>query len=156
MVDAHRPKWGALDKSGREVVTKPPFGAVREELILIQLGRLRNKRSAVTRYLDLTEQEADLKKAIKDAEDALDQLAHDKYPELSEGEIKTLVVNDKWLAALEIAIHGEMTRISQFLTRRVRQLADRYETPAPQMTARVTELEERVNDHLKRMGFRWN
>ena len=39
-----------------------------------------------------------------------------KYPTLTEAEIKTLVVDDKWLAALAAAIHGEMDRISQALT----------------------------------------
>ena len=36
------------------------------------------------------------------------------------------------------------------------KLADRYETPLPQMTERVTGLEKKVNAHLKRMGFAWN
>lgn len=40
-----------------------------------------------------------------------------KYPELSEDEIKTLVVDDKWMAVLDAAIHGEMDRISQTLTK---------------------------------------
>lgn len=34
--------------------------------------------------------------------------------------------DDKWLAALSTAIHGEMHRISQALTQRVKELADRY------------------------------
>ena len=56
-------------------------------------------------------------------------------------------------AALDAAIHGEMDRISQALTHRVKELAERYETPMPQMVTRVAELEGRVNRHLERMGF---
>jgi type I restriction enzyme M protein len=63
-------------------------------------------------------------------------------------------VDDKWLSALDIAIHGEMDRISQSLTQRVKELAERYETPMPQMTDRMAELEEKVNGHLERMGFK--
>ena len=107
-------------------------------------------------WLTLSKQEAALRKAIKDAEAALDQLAHDQYPKLSEDEVKTLVVDDKWLTTMETAIHGEMDRISQALTQRVKELADRYEAPLPQMTDRVTGLEEKVNAHLERMGFAWN
>ena len=66
------------------------------------------------------------------------------------------MVDDKWLAALEAAIHGEMERISQALTQRVKELAERYETPLPQMASRVAELEAKVNRHLERMGFAWN
>jgi len=32
-------------------------------------------------------------------------------------------VDDKWLAALDAAIHGEMDRVSQQLTQRVKDLA---------------------------------
>jgi type I restriction enzyme M protein len=64
-------------------------------------------------------------------------------------------VDDKWLAALDARIHGEMERISQALTKRVKELAERYETPVPQMVRRVAELEAKVNGHLERMGFSW-
>ena len=59
-------------------------------------------------------------------------------------------------ATLDARIHGEMDRISQALTQRVKELADRYDTPAPQMASRVAELEARVNRHLEKMGFVWN
>ncbi len=78
-----------------------------------------------------------------------------KYPKLTEVEIKALVVDDKWLAALNAAIHGEMDRISQALTHGVKELAERYETPLPQMVSRVADLEKKVNGHLERMGFAW-
>ena len=66
------------------------------------------------------------------------------------------MVDDKWLASLSTAIHGEMDRISQALTQRVKELADRYDTPMPQMANRVAELEANVNQHLAKMGFVWN
>jgi type I restriction enzyme M protein len=69
--------------------------------------------------------------------------------------VKTLVVDDKWLTALDAAIHGEMDRVSQRLTQRVKELAERYETSLPRMTIRVAELESKVNQHLERMGFAW-
>ena len=65
------------------------------------------------------------------------------------------MVDDKWLAALDAAIHGEMDRISQQLTQRVKELAERYENPLPQLVGQVAELEAKVNSHLERMGFSW-
>ena len=106
-------------------------------------------------WLKLNSEEADLKKRLKEAEAALDAKAYAKYPKLTEAEIKTLVVDDKWLAALDAAVHGEMDRVSQQLTQRVKELAERYETPLPQMVSRVTELESKVNCHLEKMGFSW-
>ncbi|WP_342305565.1 type I restriction-modification system subunit M [Methanolobus sp. ZRKC5] len=105
-------------------------------------------------WLKLANEEAGLKKSLKDAETALDTKTYAQYPKLSEDEIKTLVVDDKWLSTLDSDIHGEMDRISQSLTQRVKELAERYETPMPQMTERVAELESKVNQHLERMGFK--
>jgi type I restriction enzyme M protein len=106
-------------------------------------------------WLALSAEEAALKKRLKAAEAALDAQAYAHYPKLTETEIQTLVVDDKWLASLQTAIHSEMDRVSQQLTQRVKQLAERYETPLPKMSDRVAELEAKVNGHLERMGFAW-
>jgi type I restriction enzyme M protein len=111
---------------------------------------------ALNAWLKLSNQESELKRTLKEAETELDAKAYAKYPTLSEAEVKTLVVDDKWLAALDAAIHGEMDRISQALTQRVKQLAERYGTPMPQLASRVADLERAVNHQLERMGFSWN
>jgi type I restriction enzyme M protein len=46
-------------------------------------------------------------------------------------------------------------RVSQTLTERIRQLAERYATPLPQLTGEVTALADRVDGHLKKMGAVW-
>ena len=113
----------------------------------------KEETDALNAWLKLSTQEADLKKALKDAEAALDALAYAQYPKLSEAEIKMLVVNDKWLAAINAAIHGEMDRISQALTQRVKELAERYETPLPVLADNVASLSAKVEAHLRKMGF---
>ena len=65
------------------------------------------------------------------------------------------MVDHKWLTTLAIAIQGGMDRVSQALTLRVKELADRYETPMPKAASQVAELEEAVNRHLEKMGFSW-
>lgn len=105
-------------------------------------------------WLKLCNQQADLKKAIKVAEAELDQQVYDRYPLLSETEIKALVVDDKWLARIGAAIAGEMDRVSQGLTQRVKVLAERYEVALPALTKKVTDLEATVADHLAKMGFK--
>ena len=110
---------------------------------------------ALLTWLQLNNEESDLKKRLKDAEAALDAQAYARYAKLTDSEIKTLVVDDKWLAALDAAIQSEMDRVSQQITQRVKELAERYETPLPQMVSGVAELEARVNRHLERMGYTW-
>jgi type I restriction enzyme M protein len=106
-------------------------------------------------WLKLNGKEADLKKRFKEAEAELDVKAYAHYPKLTESQIKSLVVDDKWLAAMDAAIRGEMDQISQTLTGRIKELAERYGTPLPEMVRRVADLEDKVNGHLKRMGFAW-
>ena len=65
-------------------------------------------------------------------------------------------MDDKWLAALNAAVLGEVERVSQVLTRRVKELAERYDTPLPQLAANVAGLEAKVAGHLAKMGFAWN
>jgi type I restriction enzyme M protein len=110
---------------------------------------------AVVRYLELTDQQSSLKAEIKVADEALDTLAYEKYPTLTETEIKTLVVDDKWMARLSAAVQGELDRVSQTLTGRISELVERYATPLPQLTDEVAMLAARVEEHLKRMGASW-
>ena len=91
-------------------------------------------------WLKLAAKDADLKKQLKEAEVALDAKAYAQYSKLGQAEVKALVVDDKWLAALDASIHGEMDRVSQQLTTRVKELAERYEMPLPQMADRVAKL----------------
>ena len=48
-----------------------------------------------------------------------------------------------------------MDRVSQTLTGRIRELAERYATPLPKLTDEVETLAARVDEHLKKMGASW-
>ena len=111
--------------------------------------------AVLTRWLELSENETALKRALKEQEAALDKLAYEKYPTLTETEIKTLVVDDKWMARLAAAVQGELERVSQSLTSRIRELAERYAVPLPQLTDEVATLAARVEEHLAKMGASW-
>ncbi len=106
------------------------------------------------KYSALFEKEADTKKAIKDAEKDLEKKVLTKYPTLTEDEIKTLVVERKWIGELSARVLGEVNRLSQTLTDRVKELAERYAEPMPEITKDVKILAEKVEDHLAKMGFK--
>ena len=142
--------FSELDKINR--------GEVSEKLRewRIENGELRTEEMDVLNdWLRLKSKEADLKKRLKAADAALDDRAYAQYPKLSESEVKTLVVDNKWMGSLEAALREELDRVSQQLTQRVRELASRYETPLPELVDRVAELEAKVNNHLEKMGFSW-
>ena len=82
--------------------------------------------------------------------------AYALYPKLTESEIKTLVVDDKWLAVLDVAIHSEMDRVSQQVTQRVRESCGALrDSIAGRCASCVAKMEDKVNRHLERMGFAW-
>ena len=106
-------------------------------------------------YSKLLDQKAAAKAKLKAAKEDLEAKLDAKYPMLSEDEIKVLVVDDKWLATIAVAVQGELDRVSQTLTSRIRQLAERYATPLPQLIDEVDLLASQVDEHLKAMGAIW-
>ncbi|MBI5439174.1 MAG: type I restriction-modification system subunit M [Nitrosomonadales bacterium] len=140
---------GAVTERLKEIksVRAEPFDAAQDRLVEAQ------ERKALVAYQFLIEQHAVSGKKIKDAQQALDMQVFVKYGELSEAEIKALVVDDKWLADITAAVQGELERVSQTLTGRIMILAERYATPLPVIAAEVEELSAKVESHLIKMGF---
>jgi type I restriction enzyme M protein len=114
-----------------------------------------DERKALEDYATLLNKQSDAKNWLKAAQEELDAAVDAKYPKLTEDEIKTLVVDDKWLATIASTVQGELDRVSQTLTGRIRELAERYATPLPQLTLDVSALAARVDVHLKKMGAIW-
>ncbi|MDF1484715.1 N-6 DNA methylase [Ramlibacter sp. H39-3-26] len=115
----------------------------------------KDELAVLKRWLKLSERESQLKKAVKELDAKLDQQAHDHYAKLSVTDIKSLVVNDKWLARLAADLQGEIDRVGQTLTARIRELAERYATPLPRLVDDVAALSAKVEEHLKCMGAVW-
>jgi len=106
---------------------------------------------ALEAYVALLERQSDAKARLKTAQDDLEAKFDAKYPKLTEGEIKTLVVDDKWLATIAAEAQLELDRVSQTLTGRIRQLAERYAITLRQLTDEVAILATRVDEHLTKM-----
>jgi len=113
------------------------------------------ERAVLEAYADLLAQQTKAKSDRKAAQVDLDKKIDAKYPTFTEAEIKTLVVNDKWMAHLDAAVQDELDRVSQTLTGRIRELAERYATPLPKLVEEVETLAGRVEEHLVKMGASW-
>jgi len=96
-----------------------------------------------------------LKKDLKTAKQDLEDKIVIKYEELTESKIKEIIVEDKWMTTIEHKISGEMDHISQKLAQRIKELAERYENPLPILNTGVGDLNKKVDEHLKKMGFEW-
>ncbi|HFG1577777.1 TPA: type I restriction-modification system subunit M [Vibrio cholerae] len=121
----------------------------------LKLATDSDEKAALKQAKKLFDAEADAKKALKEAQDALDLAVFKHYPKLSTDEIKSLIVEDKWLATLESNIVAEIERVTQQLANRVKELEERYSEPLPALTQSVENLSDKVADHLKAMGLEW-
>lgn len=121
----------------------------------LKLATDADEKAALKQAKKLFDAEAEAKKALKDAQEALDLAVFKQYPQLSIDEIKSLIVDDKWLASLESNIVAEIERVTQQLANRVKELEERYSEPLPALTQSVEHLSDKVAGHLKAMGLEW-
>jgi len=153
LAEEHAGEGGLLEdaKNDKDKLTKASVAARLKEIKTDPDAA--DEHKVLNDYLRLSDQETDTSAKLKAAHDALIEKVAAKYGQLTENDIKTLVVDDKWLASIKAAVQGELDRVSQTLTGRIRQLAERYATPLPQLTIEVATLAARVDEHLKKMGI---
>ncbi len=151
-----------FDKVNKGTVAKrlKELGAIKplkrkDSLMAAEPEALYGEAGVLQQYLDLVEKQAKLSAEIKKAEESLDKKALDQYKKISGDEVKQVVIEAKWMKSIESSIQGEMERISQRLTVRIRELIERYETQLPAIDAELAELEKKVTAHLQKMGFVW-
>ena len=107
----------------------------------------------LNKYLKLSEADVVLGKQIKNFDTDLDKKLAAKYKTLTPEEIKGLVVDDKWMTTIEKDIKTEVERISQRLSQRIKELAERYENTLSDISGKVMDYEKKVQEHLTKMGF---
>jgi type I restriction enzyme M protein len=114
-----------------------------------------DERNVLERCLALMESESKAGQAVKDAQAKLDEGVFAKYLELTEAEIKILVVDDKWFASVGAASAFEVHRLTQRLAKRVKELEERYSEPLPSLERVVKGFSHKVEGHLRNMGLVW-
>lgn len=112
--------------------------------------------SVANELLKLFNRDAQLKKDQKEKTLALDNLTLKTFKELTEDDVRILVVEDKWLCNIKTSIQNEIDAISQRLTGRVKQLAERYENTLIELDKESKTLEDIVSAHLEKMGLVWS
>ena len=106
--------------------------------------------------LSLIDAKSKADKTVKEAQQALDEQVLARYGTLTETEIKQLVIDDKWFATIQAEITGEVQRLTQNLTERVKELEERYAQPLSSLAGEVEDFTLRVNKHLSNLGVAWH
>ena len=143
----------ALNDKGK--VTKVSVKAQLMTILDYGEAETDEERDALMRCLALIDVEFKASKAVRDAQAALNQQVLSRYATLTETEIKTLVVEDKWFTSIQTAIEGEVQRLTQQLAGRVKELEERYARPMPVLEQEVDVFSERVEVNLRKMGAVW-
>lgn len=113
------------------------------------------EKKLLEEYLSTLEKASKAGKAVKEAQKILSATVSKQYGQLDSQAVKHLVVEGKWLTRLAEDVQAELDRVSQALTGRVKELAERYATPLPKLLEEVEALSAKVDAHLQQMGFVW-
>lgn len=121
-----------------------------------QKGEYLDEILVLENMLTLLEEINELKSKIQLANYELEEKTLKKYGELSKEDVQTLVIDDKWMITISHSIQAEIDEISQRLTNRIKTLAERYELTLNDINDLVDNDQEKVEQHLMKMGISWN
>ncbi len=140
--------WDAVDDA--EKVTQKSVNAALKEARAVSDDEAAD---ALQEAIRLIKEEAAAKKTAKDAQTALDLATLKKYGELTEEDVKTLVLDDKWHGTIARRVDGEVTALSHVLVARIQTLGERYAETVGDLDADVQRLGSTVKKNLKAMGL---
>lgn len=152
-VDEHAVDEGLLSTAAEE-------GKVTKSLAAARLKEAKREAAdsdevgALERTVELFADQARIRKAAKEARTRLNFAALEKYGGLGENELKNLVVDGKWKAAVADRVDRLLRLEVLELADRLRELGSRYAETLDDLKADLDRLSERVGHHLDEMGVR--
>lgn len=135
--------WQAVD-DGK--ITKTRVTARRKEATHDRVDT--EEVAALTNAIALFDAESAAKTAAKKAQADLDLATLSKYGDLSEANIKELVLNDKWESTVSHRVNGALISLVLDLVARLQVLGERYGETLDSLEAKADELSDRVGKHL--------
>ena len=151
-VEEHTGEEGLLEMAANDKGKITKTGVTERIKAIRDEPESEEERDALKCCRTLIEAEAKAAKAVKEAQAHLDQKVLARYGALTEAEIKTLAVEDKWFASVRGAIKGEVQRLTQQLAGRVKELEERYAQTLPELEREVEAFSAKVERHLEKMG----
>ena len=136
-------------------IAKTKFGSRPWQPGLVDDGGLFPELDVLHEWLQYSIAESDLRKECRERTDSLYEQVEALYRSLTDNDIRTLVVDDKWTASIESAIRKQVERLAGRLVGRLSLLAERYAAPLPELEREVEDYSGKVERHLRRMGGNW-
>ncbi|MDB5170168.1 MAG: type restriction-modification system subunit, partial [Candidatus Saccharibacteria bacterium] len=110
--------------------------------------------AALNHVIELFDKTSKTKKEAKQAESLLTESILNKYGELTDKDVKEIVIVDKWQTTLAARITQEVTSLTLDLVNRIEILNERYGETLANIDTRLGELDDNLNASLNRMGMK--
>ena len=151
-IEEHIGEGSLLEDAANDKGTVTKIGVVNRLKAMRDELEGDREHAALKHCLALIQAKSKSDKAVRDAQAELDAQVLAHYAALSQDEIKTLVIEDKWFAAIQDMIDSEVQRLTQQLAGRVKELEERYAQTLPALEQEVATFGEKVAGHLEKMG----
>ncbi|MEB3971261.1 N-6 DNA methylase [Mycobacterium ulcerans] len=109
---------------------------------------------ALEHLIKLYDADAAAKKAVKDVQAKLDAAVLKEYGNLTEDDVNSLVLDEKWHATVRSRIAGEVTSLAHNLVARIQQLGERYAQTVSALDSELADVQAKVAQHLLAMGVK--
>ncbi len=153
MEEEHKDEY--LDETNFEGGKITDTSLNKRKKLLETTGRQKEELDIIVRYTDIKQEISAAKSVIKVCNTELKEAVQKRYETLTPDEVKDIVINDKWYGTLSKRLDGQMQQVGQQLTSSVIALVERYENTLSEIDRDIENLEQKVNIHLKAMGFKW-
>jgi type I restriction enzyme M protein len=141
--------WSAIDD--KDKVTQKSVNAALKEA---KASHDTDAEKALTKALQLLKDEAAAKKAVKEAQGALDIATLKRYGDLTEADVKTIVLDDKWHATVRARIDTVVNALTHALVARIQELGERYAQTVGDLDASLADIDAKAARHLADMGVK--
>jgi type I restriction enzyme M protein len=141
--------WEAIDQ---EKVTKRSATTRLKEAK--QNGADRDEITGLEAVIRLLKDETGAKKAHKEAHASLELESLTKYGDLSEDDVLTLVLDDKWHGTVARRTTAALHSLVVDLAARIEEIGGRYGVTVADLEDEIATLNKRVTEHLAAMGVR--
>lgn len=150
-VEEHAVEGGLLGEAMDDGVITKALAAARVKAAR-QEGSDPDEVKALEHLIELFGEEAAAKLATKEAQAEVGVAVLKQYGDLSELDVKALVLDHKWHATISRRIAGEVNSLTLALVARIQELGARYTETLGEIDEELSMLEAKVSSHLADMG----
>jgi type I restriction enzyme M protein len=104
----------------------------------------------VSDYLKIVTKQAELKSKIKSSEASLDIMALKKYGDLTEADVKDILIRSKLFQSIQGTLEREIQELLSTLLIRVGEVEERYSNTLNEISLSVSSLEMIIEKHLSK------